>query len=162
MPPGLADDGLQAALTIRERHPGIGVVVLSQHAQRAYAVELLSRGDGPAGVGYLLKQRVTDVDTFCADLERVAAGGTVIDPTVVSTLLSRAAQRAPAELLTPRQRQVLGLMAEGRSNAAIAERLGVTEKAVVRHVSHVYDALGLPDGRDDHRRVLAVLRHLAA
>jgi DNA-binding NarL/FixJ family response regulator len=160
MPPGLADDGLRAALTIRERHPQTAVMVLSQHAQRAYATELLSRGDGPGGVGYLLKERVTDVDVFCADLERIARGGTVMDPTVISTLVAGAAQ-GPGEVLTERQREVLTLMAEGRSNAAIADRLGITEKAVVRHVSHVYDALGLPEGRDDHRRVLAVLRHLA-
>jgi DNA-binding NarL/FixJ family response regulator len=162
MPPGLADDGLQAALTIRERHPGTAVMVLSQHAQRGYAMELLSRGDGAGGVGYLLKERVTDVDVFCTDLERIAAGGTVMDPTVISTLVSGAAPTRPGEALTDRQREVLTLMAEGRSNAAIADRLGITEKAVVRHVSHVYDALGLPEARDDHRRVLAVLQHLTA
>jgi DNA-binding NarL/FixJ family response regulator len=161
MPPRLADDGLRAALTIRERHPDTAVMVLSQHAQRAYALELLSRGARPGGVGYLLKERVTDVDVFCADLERIARGGTVVDPTVVSTLVSGAARRRGGEGLTERQREVLTLMAEGRSNAAIADRLGITEKAVVRHVSHVYDALELPEARDDHRRVLAVLRHLA-
>jgi DNA-binding NarL/FixJ family response regulator len=162
MPPRLADDGLQAALTIRERHPETAVMVLSQHAQRTYAMELLSRGAGAGagGVGYLLKERVTDVEVFCADLERIARGGTVMDPSVVSLLVSGAAQRHPGEVLTDRQREVLSHMAEGRSNAAIADRLGITEKAVVRHVSHVYDALGLAEARDDHRRVLAVLRHL--
>jgi len=160
MPPGLADDGLQAALAIRERHPETAVMVLSQHAQRTYATELLSRGDGAGGVGYLLKERVTDVEVFCADLERIARGGTVMDPSVISTLVSGAARRHPGEVLTERQREVLTLMAEGRSNAAIADRLSITEKTVVRHVSHVYDALGLPEARDDHRRVLAVLRHL--
>ncbi len=135
-------------------------MVLSQHVQRRYAVELIA--DNPSGVGYLLKQRIADISAFCDDLARVAAGGTVLDPDVVALMITRADRDHEAvRKLTPRQQQVLALMAEGRSNAAIAERLSITEKAVVQHVSHIYDHLTLPPSTDDHRRVLAVLHHLA-
>ena len=159
MPPHGTDDGLRAALEIRASDPGIGVVVLSQYVQRQYALELL--GDDPAGVGYLLKQRVGDVDRFCADVRRVAAGGTALDPEVVETMLARAnAAGRAVDHLTARQRQVLGLVAEGRSNAAIASALSVSEKTVVAHISHIYEELGLRLADSDHRRVLAVLRYL--
>lgn len=160
MPPTLTDEGLVAALRIRSAHPETAVVVLSQYVQRRYAVELLT--DRPAKVGYLLKQRISDVDTFCADLRRVAAGGTALDPDVVGVMVKRA-RLADGDVarLTPRQQEVMALMAEGRSNAWIASRLVVTEKAVVQHSSRIYDALGLPVDADDHRRVLAVIRYLA-
>jgi DNA-binding NarL/FixJ family response regulator len=160
MPPDFTDDGLRAARRIRGTHPGIGVMVLSQHVQRRYAVELIA--DNPSGVGYLLKQRIADISTFCDDLQRVAAGGTVLDPEVVALMITRADRdHATLRRMTSRQQQVLALMAEGRSNAAIAQRLSITEKAVVQHVSHIYDHLMLPPSTDDHRRVLAVLHHLA-
>ncbi|KRA24430.1 LuxR family transcriptional regulator [Microbacterium sp. Root61] len=159
MPPSYTDEGLVAALRIRHSRPDIGVVVVSQHVQRRYAAELLN-GDG-GGFGYLLKQRISDVRTFTADLRRVAAGGTALDPEVVSMIVARAS-RGTAALgrLTPRQLEVLGLMAEGRSNAAIAAQLVVSEKAVVQHTSNIYDALGLTIDADDHRRVIAVIRYL--
>lgn len=161
MPPGLADDGLQAAIRIRADHPGTGVVVLSQFVQRRYAVELI--GANPAGVGYLLKQRVADVEQFTADVRRVAGGATALDPEVVDVMLSRAThEHGAVERLTARQRQVLALVAEGRTNASIAAQLGVSERAVVQHASNIYAELGLPDGGDSHRRVLAVLRYLAS
>jgi DNA-binding NarL/FixJ family response regulator len=160
MPPGHADDGLRAAIDIRQRGLAHGVVVLSQFVQRRYAVELI--GADPDGVGYLLKQRVSDVDQFTGDLRRVGSGGTALDPDVVDVMLARVSRDDSAvERLTVRQRQVLALIAEGRSNAAIADRLGVTERAIVQHTSNIYAELGLPDGGDDHRRVLAVLRYLA-
>ena len=160
MPPGNADDGLVAARRIRAADGATAVVVLSQYVQRSYAVELL--GDRPEGVGYLLKQRVADTDVFCRDMQRVCAGGTVLDAEVVSTMLSRARRDDDAlEALTPRQREVLALIAEGRSNAAIARRLSITEKAVVQHTSHIYDVLHLAPAEDDHRRVLAVLQYLS-
>ena len=161
MPPTHTDEGLIAALRIRESHPGIPVVVLSQYVQRRYATELLDQNSG--GFGYLLKQRIADVTTFTADLRRVAAGGTALDPEVVSVLVTRASRTSGAVgSLTPRQVEVLSLMAEGRSNARIAGDLFLSEKAVVQHTSHIYTALGLPVDGDDHRRVLAVLRFLAA
>ncbi|NQX33571.1 response regulator transcription factor [Herbiconiux sp. VKM Ac-2851] len=161
MPPTHTDEGLQAAVRIRRAHPGTAVVVLSQHVQRRYAGELLGPGEG--GVGYLLKQRIADVRTFTADLRRVQAGGTALDPEVVAVLLTRAAKAGGPAVgaLTPRQLEVLGLMAEGRSNAHIAARLGTSEKAVVQHTSNIYDAFGLPVDADDHRRVLAVIRFLS-
>ena len=160
MPPTHGDEGLRAALAIRAALPDTAVLVLSQHAQRRYAVELL--GDRPAGVGYLLKQRIGELDQFCADVRRLCAGGTVLDPELVGTLLGRARPDGdPLDALTERQRDVLALMAEGRSNAAIAERLVISEKAVVKHVSNVYDQLGLANDADDHRRVLAVVRYLS-
>ena len=161
MPPTHTDEGLLAALRMRERHPAIPVVVLSQHVQRRYATELLDQDGG--GFGYLLKQRIADVTTFTADLRRVAAGGTALDPEVVSVLLARATRASePVGSLTPRQREVLALMAEGRSNARIASTLFLSEKAVVQHTSNIYEALGLPVDADDHRRVLAVIRFLAS
>jgi DNA-binding NarL/FixJ family response regulator len=133
--------------------------VLSQHVQRRYAIELLDQHSG--GVGYLLKQRIADVTTFTSDLRRVAAGGTALDPEVVSVMVTRASRAGGAVAsLTPRQLEVLGLMAEGRSNARIASQLVLSEKAVVQHTSHIYDALGLAVDSDDHRRVLAVIRFL--
>lgn len=159
MPPTFTDEGLVAALRIRTEFPGTAVVVLSQHVQRRYAVELLSGQGG--GLGYLLKQRIADVDQFLDDLRRVAEGGTAIDPDVVAVMVSRARRSDSAVgALTTRQQEVLGLMAEGRSNASIAARLFLTEKAVVQHTSRIYDALGLGLDSDAHRRVLAVLQHL--
>lgn len=159
MPPSFTDEGLKAALRIRREHPETAVVVLSQYVQRRYAIELMS-GDG-AGVGYLLKQRIADIGQFLEDLTRVAEGGTVLDPEVVGLMLSRAENTGGAvRQLTRRQREVLTLMAEGRSNAGIAGALVLTEKAVVQHTSHIYDALGIPVAADDHRRVLAVIRYL--
>jgi DNA-binding NarL/FixJ family response regulator len=161
MPPTHTDEGLLAALRIRDRYPAIPVVVLSQHVQRRYATELLDQNSG--GFGYLLKQRIADVTTFTADLRRVAAGGTALDPEVVSVLLARATRASGAVgSLTPRQLEVLALMAEGRSNARIASTLFLSEKAVVQHTSNIYEALGLPVDADDHRRVLAVIRFLAS
>jgi DNA-binding NarL/FixJ family response regulator len=160
MPPGHAEDGLRAAIGVRRRTPATPVLVLSQHVHRRYAEELL--GEAPAGVGYLLKQRVADAVGFCRDARTVATGGTVLDPEVVAAMLSRARHGGSAlDALTPRQAAVLALVAEGRSNAAIARLLRTTEKAVGHHVSRVYEALGLPDTVDDHRRVLAVVRWLA-
>jgi DNA-binding NarL/FixJ family response regulator len=160
MPPTHTDEGLVAALQIRKERPKIAIVVLSQHVQRRYAIELIT---GQAtGIGYLLKQRIADIPTFCADIERVVAGGTVLDPEVVSLMVSAASRSDGAiDGLTARQREVLSLMAEGRTNAAIARELVITEKAVVQHASHIYDVLGLVLTEDDHRRVLAVLRYLS-
>ena len=160
MPPTHTDEGLRAALAIRTARPVTGVLVLSQHVQRRYAVELL--GDRPAGVGYLLKQRVADVDGFCSDVRRVGAGGTALDPEVVAALMTHARRgRDAVDRLTVRQQEVLRLIAEGRSNAAIARTLLISEKSVVTHASHIYDQLGLPPSDDDHRRVLAVVRYLS-
>ncbi|GAB3345256.1 response regulator transcription factor [Modestobacter lapidis] len=161
MPPDHKDAGLRAATEIRRKHPEIAVLVLSQHLQRAYAVELL--GDRPSGVGYLLKQRIADIDTFTDDLRRIAAGGTVLDPEVVSLMVARARGHHDAlDRLTPRQQQVLVLMSEGRTNASIARTLAITERAVVQHTSHIYDQLDLAPSDDDHRRVLAVIRYLSS
>jgi DNA-binding NarL/FixJ family response regulator len=160
MPPTQTDEGLRAALEIRESKPQIAIVVLSQHVQRQYARELLESGARGGGVGYLLKQRVTDGDSFCRDLRRICAGASVLDPEVVDAMIARARRADPVDRLTPRQRDVLALMAEGRSNAGIAERLCVSQKAVIKHVARIYDELGLRQGADDHRRVLAVTRYL--
>jgi DNA-binding NarL/FixJ family response regulator len=157
MPPSQTDEGLRAALEIRDAEPEIGILVLSHHVEVRYAVELLS--ENASGVGYLLKQRVADLDRFFAALERIAAGGSVIDPEVVSAMLGRA-RRDSIEELTPRQREVLALMAEGRTNAGIAAELVITEKAVAKHVAAIFEALGLPPTADGHRRVLAVIRYL--
>lgn len=160
MPPALADDGLVAAMRIRARHPQIAIVVLSQYVQRRYVNELLA--DRSDKVGYLLKQRISDVDEFLTALREVAAGGTALDPEVVEVMLQRAGRAdTGVARLTPRQREVLALIAEGRSNASIAARLHVTEKAVVQHTSGIYDALGLAVDADAHRRVLAVIRYLS-
>jgi DNA-binding NarL/FixJ family response regulator len=160
MPPTQSDEGLRAALEIRATLPETAVLVLSQHAQRRYATELL--GQRAAGVGYLLKQRIADADAFVADVRRVCDGGTVLDPELVGVLLGRARpDDDPFHGLTPRQRDVLALMAEGADNAAIAERLVITEKAVIKHVSRIYEQLDLLPGAGEHRRVLAVVRYLA-
>ncbi|MCR2819210.1 response regulator transcription factor [Microbacterium sp. zg.Y1090] len=166
MPPTHTDEGLVAALAVRAAHPATGVVVLSQHVQRSYAHLLLgpdagSAGGATGGVGYLLKQRIADIDTFVRDLAVVAAGGTVLDPDVVAVMVDRARRSTSAvRSLTPRQQEVLALVAEGQSNAAIAAALFLTEKAVVQHMSRIYDALGLCVDADGHRRVQAVVRYL--
>jgi len=157
MPPTFTDEGLRAALEIRSRWPGTPVLVLSQYVEERYATELLS-GES-SGVGYLLKQRVADVREFLDALERVAGGGTALDPEVVAQLLARA-RRHPADELTPREREVLAAMAEGLSNAGIAQRLVITEGAVEKHVTSIFTKLGLEQAETDHRRVLAVLRYL--
>ncbi|SDM39094.1 LuxR C-terminal-related transcriptional regulator [Streptomyces wuyuanensis] len=157
MPPGFQDEGLRAALALRTGRPRLPVLVLSQYVQRSYAAELLDTGDG-TGVGYLLKDRVGQVEEFVAALERVADGGTVVDPEVVRQLLRR--RRDPLEQLTPREREVLALVAEGLSNAAIARRLVVSEAAVGKHIGNILAKLDLPPAEDTHRRVLAVLAYL--
>jgi DNA-binding NarL/FixJ family response regulator len=160
MPPTHTDEGLRAALTIRERHPDTNVLVLSQVVEASSALELLA-GDA-AGLGYLLKDRVGDLDRFAESVRRVAEGGSALDPEVVSLLLGRRRKEEPLEALTPRERQVLEAMAEGSSNNGIAERLVVTERAVEKHVTSIFTKLGLPPDTDSHRRVLAVLRYLEA
>ncbi|TGA95847.1 response regulator transcription factor [Streptomyces palmae] len=159
MPPGFQDDGLHAAVRLRERRPTLPVLVLSQYVQRAYASELLDSGDG-SGVGYLLKDRVGQVEEFLDALREVADGGTVVDPEVVRQLLRR--RRDPLERLTPREREVLALIAEGRSNGAIARELVVSEAAVGKHIGGILTKLDLPPAEDTHRRVLAVLAYLRA
>ncbi|WP_433181375.1 response regulator transcription factor [Actinoallomurus sp. CA-150999] len=159
MPPGHRDEGLRAALELRRDDPGLPVLVLSQYVEQSYAADLLQTG---GGVGYLLKDRVGDVAEFLDGLERVAGGGTVIDPEVVRRLLSGRRGGSPLRRLTDRERQVLELMAEGRSNGAIARRLVVSEAAVVKHVGSILMKLDLPLAADDHRRVLAVLTYLRA
>jgi DNA-binding NarL/FixJ family response regulator len=154
MPPTQTDEGLRAAAEIRSRHPSVGVLVLSQYAEVGVAVELLL--ENPEGVGYLLKERVGDVDEFAEAVRRVGRGGSVLDPSVVSRLLGRRRSDDPIESLTPREREVLELMAEGRSNQGIAERLVVTERAVQKHITSIFQKLGLTASGDDHRRVLAV------
>lgn len=158
MPPTHTDEGLRAALVIRSSWPTVAVLVLSQYVEERYATELLS-GE-TRGVGYLLKDRVADVVEFVEALQRVGSGGTVLDPEVVAQLLARSRQTQPLESLTPREREVLELMAEGRSNAAIAAQLVVGEGAVEKHVSSIFSKLGLLPTDSDHRRVLAVLRYL--
>ena len=157
MPPTHTDEGLRAALVIRRRWPGTAVLVLSQYVEERYATELLA-GD-TRRVGYLLKDRVADVDEFVEALRRVGGGGTALDPEVVSQLLARG-RRRPLDALTPREQEVLRLMAEGRSNGAIAAQLVVTEGAVEKHVSSIFTKLGLAPAEGDHRRVLAVLSYL--
>jgi DNA-binding NarL/FixJ family response regulator len=158
MPPDNTDDGLRAALEIRKRHPDTGVLVLSAYVEEAYAMELVS--DTAAGLGYMLKDRVADVDGFIDALRRVAKGGSALDPEVVSRLLGRSRRDDPLGELTPREREVLELMAEGRSNSAIAEQLVVTERAVEKHVTSIFGKLNLTPAAEDHRRVLAVLTFL--
>ena len=159
MPPTYTDDGLQAARTIRRRWPGTGILVLSQYVRPAYALELLS--DGAGGVGYLLKERVSDLRELSSAIERIAAGGSVLDPKVVEQLVGRP-RHSTDQLgqLTWRERQVLALMAEGRSNKAIAEQLVVTEHTVEKHVKNIFATLGLPPSAEEHRRVMAVLTFL--
>ena len=158
MPPTFTDEGLRAAIQARRESPGLPVLVLSQYVEQLYARELLA--DGSGAVGYLLKDRVFDSDQFVEAVRRVAAGGTVMDPEVIAKLLTGTAAAEPLGGLTPREREVLALMAEGRSNAAIAERLVVTEGAVTKHTSNIFAKLGLPPSDDDNRRVLAVLAYL--
>jgi DNA-binding NarL/FixJ family response regulator len=158
MPPTHTDEGLRAAQEIREKHPGVGVLVLSQYVEAAYAMELLS--ESAEGVGYLLKDRVSDVKEFADAVRRVGDGGSALDPTIVSQLVGRRRGADPIDQLTPREREVLGLMAEGRSNSGIAERLVVTERAVEKHVTSIFGKLRLPAASEDHRRVLAVLAYL--
>ena len=167
MPPTHTDEGLRAALVLRASHREVAVLVLSQYVEERYATDLLSGsggagGHGTRGVGYLLKDRIADVAEFLEAVRRVAAGGTALDPEVVAQLLARSRRGHPLEALTPREREVLGLMAEGRSNSAIAAALVVTDGAVEKHVSSIFTKLGLPPAESDHRRVLAVLRHLEA
>jgi DNA-binding NarL/FixJ family response regulator len=158
MPPTHTDEGLRAAAAIRESHPQTGVLVLSAYIDEGPALELLS--DSAEGLGYLLKDRVGDVDAFVDAVRRVGRGGSALDPEVVSRLLGRRRREDPLEGVTPREREVLSLMAEGRSNHAIAEQLVVTERAVEKHVTSIFGKLGLPPTQDDHRRVLAVLAYL--
>jgi DNA-binding NarL/FixJ family response regulator len=174
MPPGYTDEGLRAAIEIRRRHPATGVLVFSQYIETRYAADLLGATSGvsgagagpphrrPAGVGYLLKDRVADVGEFVEALSRVAAGGTALDPEVVSQLLAASRRGDALGDLTHRERDVLALMAEGRSNSAIAAILVVSERAVEKHVSNIFSKLGLAPSDADHRRVLAVLRYLEA
>ena len=158
MPPTNTDDGLRAALRIRAEHPDTSVLVLSQYVEESYALELV--GDAAGGVGYLLKDRVADVERFVDAVKRVAEGGSALDPEVVSQLVGRARREDPLQELTPREREVLELMAEGRSNTAIAAQMVVTERAVEKHVTSIFGKLGLPPAPKDHRRVLAVLLYL--
>ena len=158
MPPTNTDDGLRAALRIRDEHPQTGGLVLSAYVEEAYALELVA--ESASGLGYLLKDRVADVDGFVDAVRRVADGGSALDPEVVSRLVGRNRRDDPLAELTPREREVLELMAEGRTNAAIAERLVVTERAVEKHVTSIFGKLGLSPAPEDHRRVLAVLTFL--
>ena len=157
LPPTQSDEGLVAAIAARTARPGFPVMVLSQYVEQLYARELLASGEG--AVGYLLKDRVSDVTEFVDDLRRVVAGGTVLDPEVVATVMARTPAQ-PVDRLTPRERDVLALMAEGRSNAGIASSLVVSEKAVAKHINSIFAKLDLPVGEDDHRRVRAVLTWL--
>jgi DNA-binding NarL/FixJ family response regulator len=160
LPPTFTDEGLQAAIQARAKVPGLPVLVLSQHVEQLYARELLS--DRAGAVGYLLKDRVSNVGQFVDAVRQVAAGGTVMDPEVIAQLLARHERDKPLKELTARELEVLGLMAEGRSNAAVAGRLFVTEKAVSKHINNIFTKLGLPPSDDDNRRVLAVLAYLNA
>lgn len=159
MPPGFTDEGVRAALVIRKQWPQTAVVLLSQYVEERYAADLLTANT--SGIGYLLKQRVADVEEFVASVRRVAAGGTALDPQVVAQLLVRR-RSDPLDRLTPREREVLALMAEGRSNTGIAEALVVSDSAVAKHINNILAKLDLPAADADHRRVLAVLRFLGA
>src|SRR6185369_17666931 len=158
MPPDNTDDGLRAAIEIRGRQPGVGVLVLSQHADERYALDLI--GESAEGVGYLLKDRVADFAGFADAVRRVGEGGSALDPDVVARMLGRRRREDPLDTLTAREREVLELMAEGRSNNAIAEALVVTERAVEKHVTSIFSKLDLTPTVEDHRRVLAVLAYL--
>ncbi|MDA0184939.1 response regulator transcription factor [Solirubrobacter phytolaccae] len=158
MPPTFNDEGVKAALVIRKQWPDVSILMLSQYVEERYAVDLIA-GDS-RGIGYLLKDRVADVREFLEALRRVAMGGAALDPEVVTQLLVRSGKRDPLEKLSPREREVLGLMAEGRTNGLIAESLVVTEGAVEKHVTNIFNKLGLPPADQAHRRVLAVLRYL--
>jgi len=158
MPPTHTDDGLRAAMTIRSRWPEVGILVLSQYVEERYATDLLA--DGTDGLGYLLKDRIADVAQFLDAVTRVGEGGTALDPEVVSQLFARSRRRDPLEQLSPREREVLELMAEGRTNSAIARELVISDGAVEKHVGNIFTKLDLPPTDTDHRRVLAVLRWL--
>jgi len=158
LPPSFTDEGLRAALEARQKVPGTAVLVLSQYVEQTYASELLAEGSG--GIGYLLKERVADVRDFVDAVRRVAEGGTAMDPEAIAQLVAKRGADGPLEELTPREREVLGLMAEGRSNAAIAEELVVTEGAIEKHISNIFWKLSLPPSDTHHRRVLAVLAYL--
>ena len=160
MPPAHTDEGLKAALVLRSEFPGTGVLMFSQYIETSYTAQLLE--GGAAGVGYLLKDRVANVAEFASALERVAAGGTALDPEVVSQLFRASRQRGGLSSLTPRERQVLALMAEGRSNSGIAAGLVVSAGAVEKHVASIFSKLGLPPDETDNRRVLAVLQYLGS
>lgn len=163
LPPSFTDEGVRAALEVRERHPSVGVLILSQYVEPVYTSELLATGE--AGIGYLLKERVGDVPGFLDALRRVDEGGTALDREVIAELMQtkrRQGDATPIDALSPRERDVLGLMAEGRTNAAIARALVVTPGAVEKHVANIFSKLSLPQGQDDHRRVLAVLAYLQA
>jgi DNA-binding NarL/FixJ family response regulator len=158
LPPGFVDEGLRAAVELRRQLPDLGVLVFSQYVERSFAADLLAGGS--AGVGYLLKERVVDLDDFMDALARVAAGGTALDPEVVAQLVGSSRNRDRLDQLTPREREVLGLMAQGRANSAIAATLTVTERAVEKHIANIFTKLDLLPSSQDHRRVLAVLRYL--
>ena len=158
MPPSHTDEGLRAAIKIRKDHPGVGILVFSQYIETRYAADLLATGSG--GLGYLLKDRVADVAEFTDAITRIAAGGTALDPEVVSGLLNASRHASTLGTLTAREQDVLALMAEGRSNSAIAHRIFVSERAVEKHISNIFTRLNLPPSDSDHRRVLAVLAYL--
>ena len=158
MPPDYGDEGVRAAQEIRARHPGMGIVILSQHVDLGTATRVLA--ESPERLGYLLKDRVGDVDEFVATLRRVAGGGSALDPEVVSRLLASHREEGPLQALTPREREVLQLVAEGRSNKGIGDRLAVSERAVQKHVTAVFAKFGLAAGEDDNRRILAVLAYV--
>jgi DNA-binding NarL/FixJ family response regulator len=158
LPPGHSDEGLRAAVTIRRSAPGTGVLIFSQYVETTYASLLL--GDGGGGVGYLLKERVVDIGEFVAALERVAAGGTALDPEVVAQLFGASRRTSALDTLTPREREVLALMAEGKANQTIAKMFVVSERAVEKHIANIFTKLDLPPSEQGHRRVLAVLRYL--
>lgn len=158
MPPTHTDEGLRAAAEIRARFPGVGVLVLSQYVEESYALDLFA--DGADGLGYLLKDRVADLDRFVESVRRVGDGGSALDPEVVGRLLGRRRREDPLDVLSAREREVLGLMAEGRSNAGIAEHLVITGRAVEKHVTSIFSKLDLAPAPEDHRRVLAVLAHV--
>ncbi|MEV1328723.1 response regulator transcription factor [Micromonospora costi] len=158
LPPSFTDEGLQAALTARRQRPGLPILLLSQYVEQLYARELLA--DQAGAVGYLLKDRISDADQFVDSVRRVAGGGTVLDPHVISRLLRRNTARGTVAALTDRERDVLALMAEGRSNLAISQRLHVSESAVAKHTASIFTKLDLPVSHDDNRRVLAVLAYL--
>ena len=158
MPPTFTNEGLVAAVEARRAHPGLPVLVLSQYVEQLYARELLSSGEG--ALGYLLKDRVADVPAFIEAVRQVAAGGTVLDPKVVAAMVTHHRAHSPVDALTPRERDVLALMAEGQANAGIAARLVITERAVGKHINNIFTKLGLPADTDGHRRVLAVLEYL--
>jgi DNA-binding NarL/FixJ family response regulator len=158
MPPTFTNEGLVAAIEARRAHPGLPVLVLSQYVEQLYARELLSSGEG--ALGYLLKDRVADVPAFIDVVRRVASGGTVLDPKVVAAMVTHQGTRSPVAALTPREREVLALMAEGQANSGIAARLVITERAVGKHINNIFAKLGLPADTAGHRRVLAVLEYL--